>query len=58
MKISEDNLGKFDTRVDEGIFLEYSTKRKAYKSYNKRLRKVIECIDARIGEKIPNSPKT
>lgn len=26
----EDNLGKFDNRANEGIFLGYSTKRKAF----------------------------
>ncbi|XP_070008194.1 uncharacterized protein [Nicotiana sylvestris] len=31
-----DSLGKFDPRSDEGVFLGYSSHRKAYKMYNKR----------------------
>jgi hypothetical protein len=53
MKINDDKLGKFDSRVDEGIFLGYSTRSKAYKCYNKRLHKVVECIDVRIDEAWP-----
>jgi len=34
IKINDDSLGKFDSRVDEGIFLGYSTRIKAYKCYN------------------------
>jgi len=30
------NLGKFDSKVDEGIFLDYSSYSHAYKVYNKR----------------------
>lgn len=33
----DDSIGKFDPRCDEGIFLGYSTKRKSYRCYNKRL---------------------
>jgi len=33
-KNNEDNLGNFDARVDEGIFLGHSTKSKVYR-YNK-----------------------
>jgi len=40
MKTNYDNLGKFDSRVDEGIFRGYSTRSKAQKCYNKRLHKV------------------
>lgn len=34
IKINDGLLGKFDFRVDEGIFLGYSTQCKAYKCYN------------------------
>ena len=32
----KDNLGKFDPKSDEGIFLGYSTSSKAYRVFNKR----------------------
>ena len=34
IKINDGSPGKFDSRVDEGIFLGYSTRIKAYKCYN------------------------
>lgn len=33
---SKDDLGKFDLRSDEGIFIGYSSTSKAYRIYNKR----------------------
>lgn len=42
IKNIEEELGKFEDRVDEGVFLGYSIHSKAYKCYNKRLRKIIE----------------
>jgi hypothetical protein len=39
IKINEYNLGKFDSRSDEGILLGYSSRSKGYKCYNKRLKK-------------------
>ena len=36
IKREDQNLGKFESRVDEGIFVGYSRKRKAYKCYNIR----------------------
>lgn len=44
----EDNLGKFHCREDEGILLGYSTKSKAYRCYNKRLNKIVECTNVRV----------
>ena len=35
IKIIDDNLGKFHSRADKGIFLGYSTEKRAYKCYNK-----------------------
>lgn len=35
----DDNLGKFDVRNDEGIFLGYFSKSKGYRCYNKRFEK-------------------
>ena len=37
IKSNEDELGKFDSRTDEGIFLGYSSTIKEYRCYNKRL---------------------
>ena len=38
----KDNLGKFDAKSDEGIFLGYSTNSKAYRVFNKRTMVVDE----------------
>jgi len=32
---SSDNIGKFDAKVDEGIFLGYSSHSHAYRVYNR-----------------------
>ena len=34
IKINDGSSGKFDSQVDEGIFLGYSPRSKAYKCYN------------------------
>ncbi|GKG19239.1 retrovirus-related pol polyprotein from transposon TNT 1-94, partial [Tanacetum coccineum] len=39
-----ENLGKLQARVDIGIFIGYSPKKKAYRIYNRRTRKIIETI--------------
>ena len=52
IKINEDSPGKFDSRVDEGIFLGYSTRIKAYKCYNSRLWKLVVSIDVMIDESL------
>src|SRR5271156_6742821 len=46
----DDGVNKFDARSDEGIFLGYSTKRKAYRCFNLRLNKVIESTHVKIDE--------
>ena len=46
----DDDIGKFDAKSDEGIFLGYSTKSKAYQCYNKRLRKIVESANVRVDE--------
>ena len=38
----KDNLGKFDPKSDEGIFLGYSTSSKAYRVFNKKILVVEE----------------
>ena len=50
IKRIDQNLGKFDDRADEGIFLGYSSKSKAYRCFNKRSRKLIESIDVKVDE--------
>ena len=45
-----ENVGKFDTRSDEGIFLGYPSFTKAYKVFNKRTRKFMETMDFVIDE--------
>jgi hypothetical protein len=51
-------MGKFDSCVDKGILVGYSSTRKAYKCYNLRLNKVVESINVTIDEiGIPESKK-
>jgi transposase InsO family protein len=53
IKNNDENLGKYDDRVDEGIFLGYATNNKGYRCYNKRLHKLVDCIDIKVDEGIP-----
>eukprot|EP00253_Pinus_taeda_P016508 PITA_16508 len=50
IKNTDENLGKFEPRADEGILLSYSPHNKAYKCYNKRLWKIVESIDIVVDE--------
>ena len=50
IKRNEDHLGKFDSSNDEGIFLGYSSTKKAYRCFNKRLHKIVESVDVRIDD--------
>ena len=45
-----ENVGKFDSRSNEGIFLGYSSTSNAYRVYNKRTMKVIETTNVVIDE--------
>lgn len=54
----DDALGKFDPRSDEGKFLGYSTKRKAYICYNKILNRIIERINVKVDEQDNNQIKS
>ena len=47
IKRNEDNLGMFDSKTDEGIFLGFSSTKKAYRCYNKRLHKIVESVESR-----------
>ena len=42
-----------DDMDDEGIFLGYATNSKGYTCYNKRLHKLVDCIDIKVDEEIP-----
>ena len=56
IKREDDRMGKFDSRVDKGILVGYSSTRKTYKCYNIRLNKVVENINVTIDETgIPKS---
>lgn len=47
-----EDLEKFDTKVDEGIFLCYYTKIKSYICYNKRVRRMVERTNVKVNEDI------
>jgi len=53
IKNNDDHLGKYDDRVDEGILLGYATNNKGYRCYNKRLHKLVDCIDIKVDKSIP-----
>jgi hypothetical protein len=50
IKREDEKMGKFDSRVDKGVLVGYSSIRKAYKCYNMRLNKVVESINVTIDE--------
>jgi hypothetical protein len=43
-------MGKFDSHLDKGVLVGYSSTRKAYKCYNIRFNKVVENINVTIDE--------
>ena len=45
-----ENLGKFDAKSDECIFLGYSTTSRAYRVFNKRTKIVMESINVKIDD--------
>jgi hypothetical protein len=51
IKREDGKMGKFDSRVDKGVLVGYSSTRKAYKCYNLRLKNVVERINVTIDEK-------
>jgi len=53
----KDNLGKFDAKSDEGIFLGYSTNSKAFRIYNKRTMIIEESIHVVFYETNPIRPR-
>ncbi|KAH9650254.1 hypothetical protein KPL70_026300 [Citrus sinensis] len=52
---TKDNLGKFDSKFDVGIFLGYSNSSKAYRVYNKRTLVVEESMHVSFDESNPSS---
>ena len=53
IKRNKDDLGKFDSRNDEGIFLAYSSTKNEYRCYNKRLHKIVESADVKVEDLKP-----
>ncbi|GLJ12937.1 hypothetical protein SUGI_0200990 [Cryptomeria japonica] len=45
-----DYICKFEAKSDEGIFLGYSTKSKAYKCFNNRTQKIVESANVHVDE--------
>jgi len=57
----KDNLGKFDSKANEGIFLGYSLHGHAYRAYNRRIMLVEESMHIGFNEtkwNMQESPKT
>jgi hypothetical protein len=52
IKNDEDNLETFEPRYNEGIFLGYSSNKKAYRRYNLRLLKIVESANLKIDDLI------
>lgn len=50
IKCDDENLGKFDARSNEGYFVGYCSRSKAYKCYNMRLRRIVESIHVKFDE--------
>ena len=51
-KRNGENLEKNDSITNEGVFLKYSSIRKAYRCYNLKLKKMMESTDVRLDEAI------
>ena len=45
-----ENIGKFDAKSDEGIFLGYFTTSRAYRVFNKKTKTVMESINIKIDD--------
>jgi hypothetical protein len=50
IKREDGRMGKFDSHVEKGILVGYSSTRKAYKCYNLILNKFVESINVTIDE--------
>jgi hypothetical protein len=50
IKREDGRMGTFDSCVDKGILVGYSSTRKAYKCFNLRINKVVESINVTVNE--------
>jgi hypothetical protein len=50
IKRDDNNLGKFDSRSDDGIFLGYSSNKKPYRCYNLILHKIVESENVKVDD--------
>jgi hypothetical protein len=50
IKREDGRMGNFDSHVDKGVLVGYSSTRKEYKCYNLRLNKFVESINVTIDE--------
>ena len=57
IKRDDEDLGKFDSRSDEGIFFGYSSQRKAYRCFNLRLYKIVKSVNVRVDSENPGRIK-
>jgi len=55
IKRMDKKMGKFDSKTNEGIFLGYSCKRKAYLCFNHRLGKIVESVHVKVDESTPTT---
>ena len=55
--LKESRKGKFDVKSDEGIFLGYSSKSKAYRCLNLSTHKVIESAHVKVDEFVEKTEK-
>ena len=53
----DDDIGKFDPRSDECMFLGYSLKSKAYRCFKYRTKTIVECANVKIDEKFGTKEK-
>ncbi|KAJ9545288.1 hypothetical protein OSB04_024995 [Centaurea solstitialis] len=53
---NKDNLGKFDSKSDDGIFLGYSSISKTYRVFNKQRQAIEETIHVKFDESGPTFP--
>ena len=51
---TKDNLGKFDPKADEGIFVGYSDRSKTYRIFNKRNNTIEESLHVSFDENFLN----